>query len=157
MFQRVPADKLGWKLTESSFTLGQQLGHIPGALLFFAGVLNWEQQRVKSLREIFLVNRRQPSLSVAEGLAHLERSIAGFKSAVRKAGEQRFQTEMLQTRQFGQVVFWRYCFFCARTSHPSSHGIAYLPETARNQGRYAYALQRLGREGISHNSANSPS
>jgi uncharacterized damage-inducible protein DinB len=111
MFRRVPPDRLGWKPTESSFTLGQQLGHIPGALLFFAGVLNGEQQRLRSLKEILLANRRQPSFSVDEALIQLDKSVTEFKKAVQNAGDLKFQTGLLQTPQFGEVVFWRYCFF----------------------------------------------
>jgi uncharacterized damage-inducible protein DinB len=110
MFRLVPSDKLSWKLTENSFTLGQQLGHIPGALLFFSGVLNGEQQRLESPRDILVANRRQRALSVDEALLQLEVSTTEFKKTVQRVGEQKFQTEMLQTPQIGRVAYWRDCF-----------------------------------------------
>jgi uncharacterized damage-inducible protein DinB len=111
IFSRVPADKLDWKLTERSFTLGQLLRHIPGALGFFAMVMNNEQLPYKTLREIMVANRNHESSTVEEAILRLNECIAKFKSAVERLSEEQFQNEMLDTPQKGTVHYWRYCAF----------------------------------------------
>jgi uncharacterized damage-inducible protein DinB len=111
IFRRVPSDKLDWKLTERSFTLGQLLRHIPGALAFFAMVMNSEDLPYKSLREIMVANRNHESSTVEEAIARLNECIAKFRGAVENLSEQQFQNETLDTPQKGRVHYWRYCAF----------------------------------------------
>jgi uncharacterized damage-inducible protein DinB len=110
-FRLVPPDKVDFKLTEKSFTIGQLLSHIPGALSFFAKVMNQEELPFKSLREIMVANRRHPSANVEEGIHFLELSVASFKRALERLTEEQFQTAELDTPQKGRVAYWRYCAF----------------------------------------------
>jgi len=111
MFRLVPSDKLDWKLTDNSFTLGQLLSHIPRGLSFIATVINGDEWPLKSLREIFVANRRQPSSTVDEAVASLTSEVSAFKGVVGRLGEEKFQNGMLDTPQKGRVPYWRYCAF----------------------------------------------
>jgi hypothetical protein len=111
LFHRVPADKLTWKLTPNSFTLGQLLRHIPGALAFMAKVIGGEELPCKSFREIMVANRSHASATVEEGIESLASSVTTFKNAVASLSETQFQNEMLDTPQWGRTFYWRYCAF----------------------------------------------
>jgi uncharacterized damage-inducible protein DinB len=111
VFRLVPPDKLEWRLTESSFSLGQQLRHMPGAVVFFTKIINGEEWPMKSMREILVANRRHPSSTVDNAVAHLSTSVAAFKKVVEGLGDMRFQTGMLDTPQKGSIYYWRYCVF----------------------------------------------
>ena len=111
IFRLVPPDKLDWKLTEESFTLGQLLRHMPGALFFFAKVINNEEWPAKSLREVMVANRTHPSTTVEEAIAKLGSSTIAFKGAIDALSEEQFQNEMVDTPQKGRVGYWRYCAF----------------------------------------------
>ncbi len=111
IFRLVSPDKLDWKLTGESFTLGQQLRHMPGALAFFVRVINNEEWPAKSLREIMVANRSHPSSTVEEAVESLGRATAAFKNAVDALSEEKFHNEMLDTPQKGRVYYWRYCAF----------------------------------------------
>lgn len=111
IFSRVPRDKLDWKLTEKSFTLGQLLRHIPGSLAFFGMVMNNEELPYKTLREIMVANRNHESSTVEEGIARLRECVQKFKSAVERLSEEQFQHGLLDTPQKGTVHYWRYCAF----------------------------------------------
>ena len=111
MFRSVPRDKLDWKLTSNSFSLGQLLNHIPRALWFNARVINKENLPVNSIREIVLSNRRHPSSTVGEAVGYLHSSVDDFKWAVERLGEERFAKEILNTPQRGKIPAWRFCAF----------------------------------------------
>jgi len=110
-FRLVPADKLDFKLTEGSFTIGQLLSHIPGALRYNEKVLRQEELPYKSVREILVANRRHPSVTVDEGIAFLLKAGSGFANAVESLKESQFQHELLDTPQKGRVPYWRFCAF----------------------------------------------
>ena len=111
IFKRVPADKLTWKLTERSFTLGQLLRHIPGSLGFFAMVMNKDVLPYNTLREILIANRNHESSTVEEAVPRFRELREQFKNAVEHLSEEQFQQEMLNTPQMGRVLYWRYCAF----------------------------------------------
>ncbi len=111
MFRGVPSDKLDWKLTEKSFSIGQLLRHIPGSLAFFAMVMNNEELPYKSLREIMVANRAHESSSVEVALRRLTDAVEKFKGVVSSLAEEQFQTGTLDTPQMGRVAYWRYCTF----------------------------------------------
>jgi uncharacterized damage-inducible protein DinB len=110
-FRLIPHDKVDFKLTERSFSLGQLLGHIPGSLAFFAKVVNNEELPFKSMREIMVANRRQPSVGVDEGIRFLQSSVSTFENAVGRLSDDQFQSALLDTPQKGRVSYWRYCAF----------------------------------------------
>jgi uncharacterized damage-inducible protein DinB len=111
MFREVPQSRLEWKLTPTSFSIGQLLSHIPRALWFNARVIDQADIPLKSLREILISNRRQPSFSVEEAISSLHSSITDFSSAVIRLGDDGFQNGMLDTPQLGRIPAWRFCFF----------------------------------------------
>lgn len=110
-FLRAPSDKLDFKLTERSFTIGQQMSHMPAAFAFMAKVINHEELPFNSVRAILVANRHQPSATAEEGIMYLRNATIAFKQAVQKLAEEQFQSEMLATPQIGQVLYWRYCAF----------------------------------------------
>ncbi len=110
-FRLVPHEKIDFKLTERSFSIGQLLGHIPASLSFFAGVISNNEPPLKSMREIMVANRRQDSLTVEEGVQSLRKGIASFERAVGQLTEPQFQSALLDTPQKGRTPYWRYCAF----------------------------------------------
>lgn len=111
IFHLIPADKLQWKLTETSFTIGQLLRHIPLSLEFFARVMNNEQVPVRTMKEIMIANRYQESATVEEAVLGLRWAAGKFKEAVNALHEDQFQNDELDTPQKGRTRYWRYCAF----------------------------------------------
>ncbi len=111
MFRLVPLDKLDFRLTPTSFSVGQLLSHIPRALMFNAKVMAGSDWPLKSMREILVVNRRQPSVGPDEAVVQLREGTEMFKSAVRSRGEEFFQQAMLNTPQWGEIKCWRFGMF----------------------------------------------
>lgn len=111
MFRLVPADKLDWKLTPSSFTLGQQLSHMPRALWFNTRVLISDELPLKSMREILVANRRQSSSTVEEAVDQFHKTAVGFRLAVQQRGEEAFQNHVLDTPQKGKMACWHFALF----------------------------------------------
>lgn len=111
MYHLVPADKLDWKPTDLSFTLGQLLEHMPKALWFNSRVIASEEWPLKSIREILVSNRRHPTATVEDALAHLVEWSTGFKQAIKNLGEERFQHDDVNTPQWGTLPIWRFAIF----------------------------------------------
>lgn len=111
VFHLVPEDKLDWKLTETSFTIGQLLKHMPVSLEFFAKVMNHEPLPVRTMREIMIANRYQPSATVEEAVMGMRWATSKFKEVVSALPEDTFQNGELDTPQKGRVPYWRYCAF----------------------------------------------
>ncbi len=111
VFHLVPEDKLDWKLTETSFTIGQLLKHMPVSLEFFAKVMNHEPLPVRTMREIMIANRYQPSATVDEAVMGMRWATSKFKEVVSALPEDTFQNDELDTPQKGRVPYWRYCAF----------------------------------------------
>lgn len=111
MFRLVPSEHLEWRLTPASFSVGQLLAHIPGSLAFNASALNGEELPLKSMREVFVANRRHPSAGVDEALALLEKGEQSYRNALMAGGEERFAAGMIDTIQLGRVPVWRFGLF----------------------------------------------
>jgi len=111
MFRLVPADKLDWKLTPTSFTPGQIMNHIPRSLLFMAKVIKKEELPLRSMREILVSNRRQESSTVDEAIVLFHSCLQDFKAAVGSLGDEQFRQEMIDTPQKGRMLYWRYAAF----------------------------------------------
>jgi hypothetical protein len=111
MYRLVPANKLDWKPVERAFTNGQLIEHKAQALWFNAKVIASEEWPLKSLREIFVSNRRQRSATVDEALEHLAAGAAEFKGAITSLGETRFQQDTVNTPQWGVLPIWRFAVF----------------------------------------------
>ena len=111
LFRRVPADKLEYKLTETSFSIGQLLRHIPGSLSYMANVINREAVEWKSLRAVLLANRKHGSATVDEAIDLLTKNKALLKASIDNLTEENFQRGTLDTPQLGRVPHWRYGAF----------------------------------------------
>jgi uncharacterized damage-inducible protein DinB len=111
MYKLVPPDKLNWKPTESSFTIGQLIEHMPRALWFNAKVIASEEWPLKSMRAILVTNRRHPSAAVGEALEHLALWSKEFKQAVLNLGDEKFQRADVNTPQWGTLPIWRFAVF----------------------------------------------
>jgi len=113
MFRLVPPESLGWQLTPASFTVGQILAHIPRSLSFNAVVLGGGEPPARSMREIFVANRRQPAAGVEEALGMLEEGVGAYRRAMEGIGEARFAGGMIDTPQLGSIPVWRFGLFVA--------------------------------------------
>ena len=111
MYRLVPPDKLDWKPTESSFSLGQLIEHMARAFWFNSKVIASEEWPLKSLREIFVSNRRQASADADEALIHLAESSAEFKQSILNLGDEKFQHGQVNTPQWGTLPIWRFAIF----------------------------------------------
>lgn len=111
LYALVPSEKLEWKPTERSFSLGQLIEHIPRSLWFNGKVIASENVPLKSLREILVANRRQQSAKVDEASLHLAECSEGFRRTIRNLGEERFQHADVSTPQWGILPIWRFAIF----------------------------------------------
>jgi len=107
----VPSDKLGWKLTDNSFTLGQLIDHIGKAISFNAKILNGEEWPLKSIREILVSNRRHPESSVESAQQASDQAKEQLRNGVGRLGVERFQNGELDTPQLGRIPVWRFAAF----------------------------------------------
>jgi uncharacterized damage-inducible protein DinB len=107
LFRLIPQDKLEWKPTDSSFTLGQQIAHTAGALgVYGRGIANGDWG-FKSMRERFVMNRHTSSITVDEAIMLLNDSFAEFKNLVGALTEEEFSTSEIDSPQLGRVPRWR--------------------------------------------------
>lgn len=107
LFRLIPTDRLEWKPTENSFTLGQQVAHLAGALGVYAhGIANGEWG-FKSMRERFVLNRHTPSMNVEEAIHLLNENHAEFRRVVGALSEEEFNIGEVDSPQLGRVPRWR--------------------------------------------------
>lgn len=108
LFRCVPADKLDWKPTEKSFTLGQQMVHIAGSLEVYGNGIATGDWGFGSMRERFVKNRYTPSLNVEDAVAFLNKNYQIFKSRLSSLSEEEFNSGEIDTPQFGgKAPRWR--------------------------------------------------
>ncbi len=103
----VPSDKIDWKPTENSFTLGQQMAHLTGALSVYGRGIAAGEWEFKSMRERFVLNRRTPSISVEEAVGELRKGYAEFKTLIGRLTEEEFNTGEIDSPQLGRAPRWR--------------------------------------------------
>ncbi|MGH2569203.1 MAG: DinB family protein [Bacteroidota bacterium] len=108
LFQQIPPDKIDWKPTENSFTIGQQLAHMVGAVEVYSRGITTGDWGFKTIRERFLQNRRTPSVNVEEALKHLTENHAVFKRLVGGLSEEDFNSGEIDSPQLGgKFPRWR--------------------------------------------------
>lgn len=108
LFRLVPPDKLDWKPTENSFTIGQQMAHMVGAIGLYAQGIATGEWGFTSMRERFLKNRSTPSITVDEALRALHENVAQFKQAMGTLSGEEFDEGEIAAPQFGgRVPRWR--------------------------------------------------
>lgn len=101
LFQQIPEEKIDWKPTENSFTIGQQLAHMVGAFEVYARGMTTGDWGVKSMRERFLQNRRTPSITVSEAIRLLHANHDEFRRRIGSLSEEEFLRGELETPQLG--------------------------------------------------------
>lgn len=113
LFRLVPPDKIDWKPTENSFTIGQLMAHIAIALEVYARGLTSGNWGLKSMREIFVRNRHTPSLGVEEAVTLLQKSYEEFQRQVGNLNEEEFSNGEIDSPQLGRVPRWRLAMLAA--------------------------------------------
>lgn len=107
MFLLVPPDKLQWKPAENAFTTSQLMVHIAGSLgVYGKGIVTGDWQ-FKSMREIFVFNRRTPEMAVEETVRLLRENYAEFMRLMGTLSERDFDTGVIDSPQLGRVPRWR--------------------------------------------------
>lgn len=109
LFELVPDDKIDWTPVEGFFTLGQLMGHIAAAVGVYAGGITKGDWTFQSMREIFVRNRRSPSVTKEVALQELRTNVALFKSGVSALTEEEFNNGTVFSPQFSgrQTPRWR--------------------------------------------------
>lgn len=114
LFRMAPSDKLDWKPTESSFSVGQQMAHIAGALEVYGHGVASGAWGFISMRERFLMNRRAPSATTEEAVHALHTQYALFKNLVGALSEEEFNHGEVEAPQFGKKTLrWRVAMLAA--------------------------------------------
>lgn len=112
LFRLVPHDKIDWKPTENSFTVGQLMSHIGGGLRVYGNGITNGKWGFHSMREIFVLNRSQDTLTVEEAVQKLQACHAEFNKLVGALSEDEFNTGEVDTPQLGRVPRWRIAMLC---------------------------------------------
>lgn len=108
LFRLVPSDKIDWKPTENSFSLGQQMAHMAGALEVYGRGIATGDWGFTSMRERFVKNRHTPSVAIEEAVKVLNGNYGEFKRLVDSLTEEEFNTGEIETPQLGgRAPRWR--------------------------------------------------
>ena len=111
LFRLVPADKLDWKPTESSFTCGQLMTHIGGAIGAYGNGISKGEWRFPTLAAVHELNKQTPSLGIEQAVGLLHTKYEFFKSSLCALTEDEFNNGMVDTPQLGRVPRWRIALF----------------------------------------------
>ena len=107
LFRLVPPDKIDWKPTEDSFTAGQLMAQIGGALGAYGRGTTTGQWRFSSFEEVHALNQKTPALTVDAAIENFRKNYAFYKDVVGRLTEEEFQSGELDTPQLGRVKRWR--------------------------------------------------
>ncbi len=107
LFRMVPPEKLDWKPSENSFTAAQLMAHMAGALAMYGKGISRGDWGFKSMKEIFLFNRRTPAIAIEEVVASLRKNYEEFRSLVGGLTQEEFDRGEIETPQMGRVPRWR--------------------------------------------------
>ena len=120
LFRTVPPGGVDWKPTEMSFSTGQLMAHIVLSTRLYADGIATGDWGMSSLRQVFVVNRRTPSMEVEETVTAWRESRAYFRRTIQGLSEEEFQHGEVFGLPFGgPVVRWRLALFAAE--HLVSH------------------------------------
>ena len=108
LFRMVPPDTLAWKPTEKSFTVGQMIAHIAEALDVYSNGLTKAAWGFSSMRERFVKNRHQMSLTVEEALALLRTNAGEFRKRIESmSATDLAEGEVFSPQYDGPAPRWR--------------------------------------------------
>jgi hypothetical protein len=120
LFLAVPPDKVGWKPTVTSFSTGQLMAHIVLATRLYADGIATGEWGMSSLRQVFVANRRTPSMDVEESVNAWRKNRVYFNGRIQGLSEEEFQHGEVFGLPFGgPVLRWRLSLFAAE--HLLSH------------------------------------
>jgi uncharacterized damage-inducible protein DinB len=120
LFLAVPPDRVAWKPTNSSFSTGQLMAHIVLATRSYADGIATGEWGMSSLRQVFVANRRTPTMAVEESVKAWRDNRAYFNRKIQELSEEEFQHgEVFGIPFSGPVVRWRLALFAAE--HLLSH------------------------------------
>ncbi|MBI5464202.1 MAG: DinB family protein [Ignavibacteriales bacterium] len=118
LLKSVPPDKTDWKPTDTSFTIGQQMAHMVGAIEVYAHGIARGEWGFDSLRQRFLMNRRTPSITKEDALAKLAEFSALFRAQLQALSEEEFDRgEIFMPQLNGRVPRWRSALFFLEHHH----------------------------------------
>ena len=112
LFRLVPMENIDWKPMEKLFTAGQLMSHIGGGLRVYGNGIANGNWGFTSMREIFVRNRTQDSLSVEEAVRKLYTCHTEFATLLGALSEEEFQNGEVDTPQLGRVPRWRIAMLC---------------------------------------------
>ena len=107
LFRMVPSDKIDWRPTDNSFTVGQLLAHIAGAIGMYGRGLAHGDWGYRSMREILLRNRHTPTITVEEAVETLKKNYEEFSRVLHTLTEEEFDVGEIDSPQLGRVPRWR--------------------------------------------------
>lgn len=114
MFRLVPADKIDWTPVPGTFTCGQLMAHIAGAVEVYANGIASGAWGFSSIRERLVMNRHTPSLDPEAASALLETNAKMFRETIGALSEDEFQNGMVVSPQLGgPAPRWRVALFFA--------------------------------------------
>jgi hypothetical protein len=120
LFRAVPPAGVAWKPTPTSFSTGQLMAHIVISTRSYADGIATGEWGVSSLRRVFVVNRRTPSMDVEESLRTWRENRAYFNRRIQGLTEEEFREGEVFGLPFDRpVVRWRLALFAAE--HLLSH------------------------------------
>lgn len=107
LFRLVPPDKLGWKPDDRSFTAGQLMAHMALSLAVYGKGVATGDWGYRSMREIFLANRRTPEMTAEEAIDLMEKNANEFMRMIGALSEEEFSAGEIDSPQLGRVPRWR--------------------------------------------------
>lgn len=114
LFRLVPADKIEWTPVPGTFTCGQLMAHIAGAIEAYANGITTGEWGFTSIRERLVMNRHTPSVDVETAVALLESNAKIFREKVGALTEDEFQYGTVVSPQLGgPAPRWRVALFFA--------------------------------------------
>lgn len=114
LFRLVPADKVEWTPVPGTFTCGQLMAHIAGAIEVYANGITQGEWGFASIRERLVMNRHTPSLAADAAVALLETNATIFHEKVGALTEDEFQNGLVVSPQLGgPAPRWRVALFFA--------------------------------------------
>ena len=109
LMKLAPDDKLDYAPVEGMFTLGQLLHHLALSLGLYARGFGTGDWGVRSMREIFLRNRRTEPITGKKAVEILEESKRRVIETIRHLTEDEFRNKELDSPTIGRQKIWRLC------------------------------------------------
>ncbi|MFQ5797281.1 MAG: DinB family protein [Bacteroidota bacterium] len=109
LMKLAPDDKLDYAPVEGMFTLGQLLHHLALSLGVYARGFGTGDWGVRSMREIFVRNRRTEPISGRKAAEILEESKRKVIEAIQNFTEDEFHNNEVDSPMLGRQKIWRLC------------------------------------------------